>query len=83
MVLGTQLIIFLCRDKDVGKIESITIGHNNKGLGAGWCFTMVEVKNLTTSSSACFVYDGWIPTEPQKHNTVTLNANQHIKEKTR
>ena len=79
----------MCRDKDVGKIDSIVIGHNNKGLGAGWCLSTVEVKNLSSGCSASFIYDNWIPSpddppaDSRNQCSVTLTATAHVKELTR
>ncbi len=28
---------------DLGRIASLTIGHNNKGFGAAWCLARVEL----------------------------------------
>lgn len=36
---------------ELGRIQTLTIGHNNKGFGAAWCLSRVELENMNTGGS--------------------------------
>jgi hypothetical protein len=63
-----------CRDKQVGNIGRITIGHNNRGLGAAWCLAQVQVKDMATGLEAVFTYNDWIPSKGDNRNPILLTA---------
>ena len=65
----------LCRATNVGALESVTIGHNNRGLGPAWHLDRVEVHHTGTGQKKVFVHNGWLPTELDKRQFVTLSGS--------
>jgi hypothetical protein len=45
---------------DLGDLTKIRIGHDNKGLGAGWFLDKVVVKNLRTDDEFVFPCNNWL-----------------------
>ncbi|KAG2432966.1 hypothetical protein HXX76_008694 [Chlamydomonas incerta] len=49
---------------DLGRIQTLTIGHNNKGFGAAWCLSRVELENMNTGERYLWNFDNaWLDTE--------------------
>jgi len=44
---------------DVGKIRSITIGHDNSGIGPDWYLEYITITNLTNKKSVKFPVSRW------------------------
>jgi len=51
---------FLIDNLDVGDLQAIRIGHNDKGIGAGWFLLKVEVKDQATGKSWGFPCNMWL-----------------------
>ena len=45
---GDVNVINVASSVDLGDIKKITIGHDNKGAGAGWYLNNVQITNTTT-----------------------------------
>ncbi|GMH36686.1 hypothetical protein BSKO_04559 [Bryopsis sp. KO-2023] len=45
---------------DVGQFSHIEIGHDGKGLGAGWHLAWVKITNTATGASATFTANRWL-----------------------
>lgn len=54
------LDIFNIDALDVGTIQKIKIGHNNKGFGASWFLDSVEIINYATLEDFFFVCGKWL-----------------------
>ncbi|GLC54185.1 hypothetical protein PLESTB_000832700 [Pleodorina starrii] len=49
---------------DLGRIQALTIGHNNKGFGAAWCLSRVELENMNTGERYVFNFNNaWLDTK--------------------
>ena len=44
---------------DLGPLTKLNIGHDNKGMGAGWMCDRVEVTNLTSNETTTFACGEW------------------------
>jgi len=51
---------FLIDHLDVGEVQSIRIGHNDKGIGAGWFLLKVEIKNQANGKKWGFPCNMWL-----------------------
>ncbi|KAG2501257.1 hypothetical protein HYH03_001064 [Edaphochlamys debaryana] len=55
---------FSLNTPDLGIIQTLTIGHNNKGFGAAWCLSRVELENMNTGDRYIFDFDNaWLDTK--------------------
>lgn len=52
--------VFTVMSKPLGKIESIWIGHNNRGFNPGWHLHSVEVMSVATGERVSFLADQWL-----------------------
>jgi len=55
-----KLDSFLIDHLDIGELQTIRIGHNDKGIGAGWFLLKVEVKNQATGKVWGFPCNLWL-----------------------
>ena len=44
---------------DLGALTKLHIGHDNKGIGAGWMCDRVEVTNMANSATTVFPCNQW------------------------
>ncbi|MBQ7081311.1 MAG: hypothetical protein IJM92_16960 [Fibrobacter sp.] len=57
---GDVNVINVASSVDLGDIKKITIGHDNKGAGAGWYLNNVQITNTTTGQKWFFTVNRWI-----------------------
>ncbi|KAK3253157.1 hypothetical protein CYMTET_37584 [Cymbomonas tetramitiformis] len=55
-----QVDEFMFEFDDVGDVNTITVGHDNRGLGAGWFLNHVEVTVLGKQPTQYFVCRQWL-----------------------
>jgi hypothetical protein len=58
---------------DLGKLSSLKIGHNNRGLSSDWHLAKVEVVNTATGEAAVFPHRDWL--NKAKGLSVLLNPD--------
>ncbi|CAG9464667.1 unnamed protein product [Pedinophyceae sp. YPF-701] len=51
---------FVIEAANVGEMQKLTIGHDNRGLASAWHLSHVEVDDLTTGQRCMFFYGGWL-----------------------
>lgn len=57
---ATQVDEFFIDAPNVGQMQRLRIGHDNRGLGAAWHLSRVEITNLLTGEAATFVCNRWL-----------------------
>ena len=51
---------FSFKGSSIGKLDTVGIKHDNKGLGAAWHLQQVEVRNESTGEVGMFPCDKWL-----------------------
>lgn len=56
----------------IGELKRIRIGHNNKGVGAGWFLNKVIVDDLEKGKVSEFLADRWLAEDEGKQSFSTI-----------
>ncbi|GIL93968.1 hypothetical protein Vretimale_245, partial [Volvox reticuliferus] len=60
---------------ELGRIQALTIGHNNKGFGAAWCLSRVELENMNTGERYIFNFNNaWLDTKNGTSRTMAPSS---------
>ena len=51
--------MFELSGEDIGELKSITIGHDNSGIGPGWYLDSVTVESLYVGKKYTATCDRW------------------------
>jgi len=78
-----SLDIFLIDLAEIGKLKKMTLGHDNKNLGASWFVDFVDVVNLGTNEKYVFKCGQWFDKDRGdkkiERELEALDVTEHVK----